>query len=265
MKIIDAHVHIYPDSIVDKATKNIRSFYGADYLPKIDGHIDHLLEIGKSIGIEKYVVHSCATSLHQVKSINDFIYKQITLHKEFIGFMTLYPGMSEEEIKNEVDLRKSQGFKGIKLHPDFQQFSIDDERMYSVYKIAENNMPILFHVGDPRSEYSLPSKLAKIAKMYPQLLCIAAHFGGWSRWDEIDCYLGLENIYFDTSSTLALYDKEKAKKIIYKHGVKKFFFGTDFPMWDPKTEVQRILDLNLPDKDLENIFYKNFERVFDLN
>lgn len=264
-EIIDAHVHIYPDSIVDKATANIRNFYNAKNMPSVDGHTSSLIQNGRMLGVQKYVVHSCATSLHQVKPINDFIYSQMQLHSEFIGFLTLYPGMNEEEIIDEISKRYNQGFKGIKLHPDFQKFNIDDEVLYPIYKYASSKMPILFHVGDPRSELSRPYKLAKIAKMFPNLTCIGAHFGGWYRWEELDCYLGLDNVYFDTSSTLAFLSNEKALKLMYKHGIDKFFFGTDFPMWDIKIELDRVLNLGLSSVDLEKVLSKNFKRVFNID
>ena len=54
------------------------------------------------------------------------------------------------------------GFKGIKLHPDFQKFNVDDEIAEKFYKLASNKLPILLHMGDDRYEYSIPAKLVNI-------------------------------------------------------------------------------------------------------
>ena len=95
MEIIDAHVHIYPDKIALKASKAIGDFYGIpmDY----DGTVNGLLEVGKKAGISRYLVHSVATTPHQVHSINTFILEQLKAHKEFIGFITLHPDLTIDE------------------------------------------------------------------------------------------------------------------------------------------------------------------------
>ena len=41
----------------------------------------------------------------------------------------------------------SLGLKGVKLHPDMQQFKIDDYRMLKIYELCEGKLPILIHTG----------------------------------------------------------------------------------------------------------------------
>jgi predicted TIM-barrel fold metal-dependent hydrolase len=122
----------------------------------------------------------------------------------------------------------------------------------------------LFHAGDNRYEYSAPARIAKIAKLFPDLTVISAHFGGYHRWSEVGVYQGLDNVYFDTSSSFFMISYDEAKEIIDKLGVDKFMFGTDYPMWQAKDEVQHILNMNLSNEDNEKIFYKNAERVLQL-
>ena len=95
MKIIDAHAHIYPDKIAEKATRAIGDFYGLNM--ELTGTPERLAEEGKAAGISRFVVHSCATKAHQVRSINEFIKEETALHPEFIGYMTLHQDMTENE------------------------------------------------------------------------------------------------------------------------------------------------------------------------
>ena len=62
---------------------------------------------------------------------------------------------------------------------------------------------------------------------------------------------------FDTSSSLPFISAEKATNIIYMLGAEKFFFGTDFPMWDAETELKRFDRLKITDDEKENILGKN--------
>ena len=112
MEIINAHAHIYPEKIAVKATEAIGAFYNIE-MAKTSGTAKSLIEDGKKIGVNKFVVHSVATTAHQVRSINEFIKKEIDEHKEFIGFMTLHQELSQDEIEKEIEWCVQNGFKGV--------------------------------------------------------------------------------------------------------------------------------------------------------
>lgn len=263
MEIIDAHAHIYPEKIAAKATDTIGIFYDIK-MEMPAGTPENLLEEGRRAGISRYVVHSVATTAHQVRSINEFIKREIDAHPEFIGFITLHQDLSEEEIIQEIDWAQANGFKGIKLHPDFQKFYIDDEAVEKFYRAASDKLPILFHIGDDRYDYSQPARLVKMAKKYPNTTFIAAHFGGYRCWSEASIYQGLSNVYFDTCSSLPMISTELAKEIIDLLGAEKFFFATDFPMWDASGELERFNKIPLTEKEREMILGGNIKRLLHL-
>ena len=263
MEIIDAHAHIYPEKIAAKATDTIGVFYDIK-MEMPAGTADRLVEVGEQAGISRYVVHSVATTPRQVRSINEFIKRETEAHPEFIGFITLHQDLSEEEIFAEVEWAVENNMHGIKLHPDFQKFNIDDEVAEKFYRAAEGRLPILFHIGDDRYDYSKPERLVKMAKKYPGVNFIAAHFGGYRCWGDAALYKGLKNVYFDTCSSLPFISAEEAKKIIDMHGADKFFFATDFPMWDATAELERFNKIPLTDEEREMIFSKNIKRLLKL-
>ena len=264
MEIIDAHAHIYPEKIAEKASRAVGDFYGIpmEYV----GTTEKLLEEGKKAGISRFLVHSVATTPHQVHSINTFIYNEMQAHPEFIGFITLHPDLTETEVKEEIKFAIDNGFKGIKLHPDFQKFYIDDPNLFKIYKEASGKLPILFHMGDKRYDYSSQERLVRVANEFKNLKCIAAHFGGYSTWGNFKEYLNLkyDNVYFDTSSSLYFLEPYKARQIINAFGVDKFFFGTDYPMWDAKEELERFFALGLTEEENELILSKNIKKLLNL-
>ena len=219
---------------------------------------------GSVAGVTKYVVHSCATKAVQVRSINEFVNEEIDKHDNFIGFMTLHQDLTEEQIEEEVSWCVKNGFKGIKMHPDFQRFDIDGEDAKKIYRIVGDRLPILFHTGDDRYDFSKPYRLVNVAKEFKNVNFIGAHFGGYRCWHEIDIYKGLENVYFDTCSSLMFISAEKAKEIIDKLGSEKFFFGTDFPMWDAVGELERFNKIKLTEKEREGIFAKNIKNLLKI-
>ena len=263
MEIIDAHAHIYPEKIAEKATLAIGSFYDIK-MEMPDGTAKRLIEDGKKANISRYLVHSVATTAHQVRSINEFIKKELDEHPEFIGFITLHQDLTEEEVNNEVIWALDNGFKGVKLHPDFQKFYIDDINAEKFYRAVGDKLPILFHTGDDRYEYSKPERLVKMAKKYPKVNFIGAHFGGYRCWDNANLYKGLKNVYFDTSSSLMFISTKKAKEIIDLLGVDRFFFGTDFPMWDAKKELERFYKIPLTEEERKLILADNLKKLLNL-
>ena len=265
-EIINAHAHIYPQKIAEKATHAIGDFYDIK-MQMPAGTTDRLLSTGKDAGISKFVVHSCATKPHQVRAINEFIKSEIDAHQEFIGFMTLHQDLTETEIEEEISWCLERGFRGIKLHPDFQKFYIDSEDAKKIYRaVSKINkpFPILFHIGDDRYDFSNPNRLVKIAKEFPMVTFIAAHFGGYRMWDKHIVYKGLDNVYFDTCSSLMFITPGKAKQIIDDLGYEKFFFGDDFPMWDIKGELERFFEIPLTEQERQAILSKNIKKLLDI-
>lgn len=258
-RIIDGHAHIFPQKIAEKAVASIGGFYDLE-MRAGRGTSEALLESGGKIGTERYLVCSTATRPGQVQSINDFILEETRKHPEFVGFATLHPEM--EGLEEEFERILERDYAGIKLHPDFQRFAIDDEQAFPIYRMAaETGLFILFHTGDARYEFSSPRKLAAVTEKFPGLFCIAAHFGGYQRWQEAyDCYES-PRIYMDTSSALFRLTEEEALRFFEKFGWDHFFWGTDFPMWKHEEELARFEALPLGKEAQEAILAGNFARV----
>lgn len=262
MKIIDAHTHIFPDKIAIKASGNIGAFYGIPMYT--DAMVQTLLREEASIAAERFLVCSSAVSADQTVPINDFIAKSCKEHPEMVGLGALHPDF--EDISGELDRIAEMGLVGIKFHNDFQKFPIDDEKALPMYReIAKRGLPVLFHMGDKRYDFTGPKRLKNLMLKVPDLKVHAAHFGGYSQWDEVDCLeRDPDRLVFDTSSSLAFMNTEKAKRLIERFGIESFLFGTDFPMWNAEKEVQRNLALGLTKKENELLFAENFIRFYQI-
>lgn len=259
--IIDSHNHIYPAHVAGKAVDAIGQFYSLPIYGA--GHSEDLLAQGGKIGVKRYVVHSVATDPAQVKSINNFIAREVAAHEEFIGFATLHPAMKRpaDEIKRVRDL----GLCGIKMHPDFQTFNIDDEHVLPLYEAIGSDLPIVLHLGDPTRDYSAPQRLARVLEWFPEHTFIAAHFAGYTRWEEAKQCLFGKNLYMDTSSSLFLLEPTEAVAMIRLHGVDKVLFGTDYPAFTHEHEFKRFMALPLTEEERCAILGDNVKRLLNID
>lgn len=260
-EVIDFHCHVFPEAVAAKATNNVGNYYSINMQGK--GLATELESFNKNFPVKGYVIHSSATTPHQVPHVNDFIADYVKKDSCFIGLGTIHPGY--ENYKQEIYRIKTLGLKGIKFHPDFQGFKIDDPEMFPIYDfLASQGLPALFHVGDENTDNSTPQAMAAVLDMFPNFTVIAAHMGGFSKWDEAEKCLYGKNVYFDTSSTVIRISHEHLRELIYEHGTDKILFGSDYPVQTTQQAYEDMQKLNLPQEDLEKILHKNAEKLLGL-
>ncbi len=262
-KVINAHCHIYPEKIASKAVMGIRDFYDLDM--SLNGTIDGLINDGNKVGVVHYLIHSVATTPKQVKSINEFISGEVKKHPDlFTGFGTLHP--DGDDIQGDFDYLIELGLKGVKLHPDFQQFALNEERAFELGEVINaGNVPVLIHCGDFRYNYSNPEQLIPFLDKFSELTVIGAHFAGWSMWEDATRQLAdTENLYVDLSSSLYALSPETAKELIDAYGVDRVLWGTDFPMWGSESEMEYFNKIDLTEKERSMILYENAFKLLKL-
>lgn len=261
--IIDFHTHAYPPAIAQKGTRFVCDFYEFPHNQDDDaGTKAHLDACCRAADVDYKVLLAVAVRPNNVESINHWL--EGCLDERTFGFGTLHPGYTDPV--SQLEQFRTRGFSGLKFHPDMQQFNIDDPRMDPIYKwCAANDLPICFHSGDPRYDYSSPLRLARVLDRYPSLRVIAAHLGGYRQWDsEIDVLIGRENVYFDTSSAITFLPPERSLEIIRAHGADKVFFGTDYPITTQAKELERFAALGLTQGEAEAILFGNAAKFLGL-
>jgi len=256
MTIFDMHDHVFPAKISQKAAESIGDFYS--YPMSGNGTIDQLLMWHEAAGVGHALIHSVAVAPKNVPAINYFISECVTANPgHCTGFGAIHPDCEDfDEVIREA---KACGLKGFKMHPDMQRFALDSPRSMEMFEAIEAaGLPVLIHTGDPRFDFSHPSQMYRVLKHCPKLKCIAAHLGGHREWEEaIELLAPLDNVWVDTSSSLAFLDPAEAVRIIRCYDRERVFFGTDFPMWNTKEELTRFEALPLTDGEKERILSLN--------
>ena len=254
--VIDVHAHIYPDNIAEKAAMNIGYFYDK-HMTNPNGSVKRLLEIGDRAGVDKFVVHSAATTPHQVDSINHFVMASAAAHPDkIVPFAALHPDV--DDLEGTIENIIAAGFRGIKLHPEFQHILLDEPKTMRLFEIVDGRLPVLTHCGDYRLDNSSPARVKNVMRAFPHQKLICAHLGGWTVWQKAAKELaGQADVWVDTSSALYALKPDEAARIIHGYGVERTLFGVDFPMWSPAEELERFMALPLTDAEREKILWTN--------
>ena len=261
MTVIDCHCHIYPEKIAQRAAGSVGDFYNIPMFT-LDGTSAKLLELCENTPITHHVVCSVATKPATVETINTFIAEQCQIHPNFIGVATMHQDYEDPE--REINRAIEMGLKGIKLHPDTQEVNLDDPRLMNVYEIIAGRIPLMVHTGDYRYDYSHPRRLKKVLSTFPDLVVNAAHFGGWSVYDYAFELLECERCFVDACSSMEYLGPRRTLELVRAYGTDHVMFGSDFPMWNPATELERLTQLPFSDDELENLLWHNCERYLNV-
>lgn len=258
--IFDIHTHAFPEKIATKATERL-SYSAGGLIPLTDGTFEGLSDFMKEEGVCGFAVQNIATNPGQMKKVNDFAASCI--RESVFPFGSVHP--DAPDALDELCRIKEMGLKGIKLHPDYQGFFADSEKMFPIYKKAsELSLIILFHAGYdygfPAPYHCMPKNLAR-ALTHIDTPVIAAHWGGVSAGEEVLSHLCGLPVYFDTSFGYGTKPRDEALKIIEKHGADKMVFGSDCPWHSPKMELRLLSTLELSESELSDITYNNAKKL----
>ena len=255
--IIDFHAHAFPDELAPRAMKKLIE-EAPDVKAYLDGTTAALLESMKRAGIAKSVVCCIATRPEQFEPI--FKWCKKVRSDKLILFPSVHP--RDANWLERLELVKAEGFRGIKLHPYYQDFYVDENRLLQMYqKLCDEDLLVVIHTGFdiafPRIRRADPKRLLAVKRAFPDLKLITTHLGAWEQWDEVEELLTGEPIYMEISFAFDYLSAEKARRMIMGHPDEYLLFGTDSPWTDQEKTVSQLKNLGLPEKKLKRMLSDN--------
>lgn len=283
MKVIDIHVHAFPDNIAGKAVGKLQGM--SHTKPFTDGTVAGLAASMTEAGIACSVLQPVATSSKQVPHVNDSAMRINERGAEagIFSFGCMYPDF--EDWHGELGRIARAGLKGIKIHPVYQGVDIDDKRYLNILcRAGELGLIVLMHAGLDVSFHgadggqALPEKILRAVRSVGPVTLILAHMGGWRCWDEaeellsgtgayIDTALSIGSMtpngdgYYRTPDELAMLSVDGATRLIRRFGADRVLFGTDSP-WSSQADTLRTIQaLPLTEDEKAAILYGNAARL----
>lgn len=255
--LIDFHTHAFPDKIASAAVSKLVHASGGVF-PQTKGTVSSLKEEMDADGVDISVVLSIATNPHQQAKVNDFAIS-IDRDDRIVAFGSVHP--DAPNALEELERIHDAGLKGVKFHPQYQNFYANDEKMKPIYrKISQLGLITLFHAGEdygyPPPYMGMPEHLLG-ARKWLDTPMVAAHWGSFSCYHEVLETLCGEDIWFDLSFGYSAIPRPVAQKIVEKHTPDKLLFGSDMPWHRPSWELRLLDTLDLSASDREKICFRN--------
>ena len=198
--------------------------------------VEALLSDLDRAGVDKAVVFGRIANFRE--EFNDFIAECVATHPDrLIGFAVVNPRRENgaEELRRAVtDL----GMKGLKLHPTWHSYHIDDhELMDPIFRTCDQfGIPVLIH-GVMDSHFLFPHQFGVIAARYPGLTIVWEHMGEFQNVDLAMRIAGSHaNIHFGTSMTFTS-TITRAYGVV---GAERILMGTDWPFQDQRAEICKV-------------------------
>ena len=264
MRAIDFHTHAFPDFLAERAVASVTDRADLQH-PHHDGTVSGLLRSMDDAGIEISVVACIATAEKQVPGI--LKWSQEIASDRIAPFPSVYPFSAD--VVDQVRRIADAGFKGIKLHPLYQEFEVLDERLGPTYAaIAEAGLILLFHSGDDLAflgdHRCMPSTMMEVQKRFPNLRMVLSHLGGfWQYTDFVRHGLG-SDAYIEVSFGIPDEPSETFTRVVRKHTPGRVMFGTDSPWNDQRAEVEKLTRVIDNPRLLEDILWNNAARLLGI-
>ncbi|MDP4126775.1 MAG: amidohydrolase family protein [Bacillota bacterium] len=264
-KICDAHIHLFPERLMGAI-------------------LDWFVQQGWTMPYQKQSNETLLNYLKTIKVSSAFVLGYV--HKKDISaginlflknlcenYPHLYPfaALHQDDQKPEKILSQAMdewNFPGVKIHTFVQKVSVNDRRLWPLYRmLCERRKGLILHLsGMPvESPYTRVESLFDVLKSFPNLKVIIAHMGLPNDFSLAlklaACY---SNVYLDTAYILGnprFPMRDEWLKAIVDYPT-KFIFGTDYPIMDysPRDAIQALNQLPISKEIKTNLFWNNAMR-----
>jgi predicted TIM-barrel fold metal-dependent hydrolase len=131
--VIDFHTHVFPDELAERAVTGLYSKVNY-YVDRIysDGSLNGLISNMDRWGVDISVVQPIAIRKAHTKTVN--LWAQSICSERIISFGSI--AADTDDYKRDIDFVVSLGLKGLKFHPEYQDFIVDDIKMLRIYDYA---------------------------------------------------------------------------------------------------------------------------------
>lgn len=177
-----------------------------------------------------------------------------------VGFCRVNPNYGPRALDEMKRCHEEYGFRGLKLHPDWEFFYINGRPAHAVYeRAAEYGWPVVLHTG--YYPLSHPTPILSVAKAFPTVDFVLFHLSYRHTSDAIIVARQCPNVYLETSGNATA---QAIAEVLSSVGSSRLIYGSDIPYTTPDDVQRKIRQQPLvADEDEELIFGGTMRRLLE--
>lgn len=274
MRIVDAHVHIFPEEIVQYRERFLgrdewfRQLYESPRarLATAEDLIASMDECGVDLSI------ACGFPWRDQELCryhNDYMRESARRYPDRIAWLAIVSPAEGGNAGVLLEDAFDHGARGVgELNADAQAFELDRPEMLEPIAAVciSRNKPVMFHTSEPVGHdypgkgVSTPAKLLRLLAAYPDLRVVAAHWGGGLPFYELmpEVETATVNLAYDSAASTYLYDHRVFETVVSIVGEERVLWASDYPVlkqgpllrkvrgrcWSSGTALPRVLGEN---------------------
>lgn len=230
-----------------------------------NGTLAGLRDSMAAAGIGRSVICNIATDPAHFENILNWC--RSIRSSDIVPLPSVHPedGFFGEHLQRIAD----EGFAGIKIHPYYQNFVLDDPQLAPFFREIERlGLLVVSHTGfdaafrDRDGErIADPSRILRLLDRHPELRFVATHFGAWEDWDEVERLLIGQPILMEISFAFGRMPENRIRRMLEAHSQEYLLFGTDSPWTDQKSALDALRSLGLEQELEDTVLRRNARRL----
>jgi uncharacterized protein len=256
--LADVHVHLWPVAFTPKELQVYFQKRGiADRLARAVS-AEGILEMMDGNNIAVSVVSGVpytGCSGDDLEAMNRYTHEEVKKSGgRLVGLCVVDPLGGAAALARVRAWIEEKGFKGVKLHPSFQQVMPNDPALYPLYGLVqEYRMPVLFHSGPigiapAKDKFSSIESFDDVACDFPSLPLILGHAGRPKYAQTANLLRKHRNVAIDISANfarLAGFEAAPMEELLYQVKTlagtcQRVLFGSDYPIYYQKETAEAL-------------------------
>jgi predicted TIM-barrel fold metal-dependent hydrolase len=268
--VVDAHVHLMPDRLVEAIQQTLAAESGWPFIHPAD-HEATVATLGNE-GVERFFALPYAHRPGLAADLNEWVCETAETTAGAIPFATVHA--ADDDVGGIVERAVTDGARGLKFQLPVQGFAADDPGLDPAYEVAvDHDLPIVFHAGTAPMFRDDPTvgvdRFESFIASYPEIRACAAHMGTF----EVDAFCDLarthENVFLDTTFAMSAvvdeymdFDPWSVSNETLVELSESVMYGSDLPNIPYAYEQERahLLERDLPVEVQRDIFSRTARR-----
>lgn len=234
--------------------------------------IEELVRRLDRAGVDRALTWLRPPYMREIDDSNAYVHEATQRYPDrILGFGWADPHLGLENAKEAIRrCIDDYGFYGVKLNGAQNSYYIDDPKLSLplVEEIARTGKLLAFHVGTDAYETTHPFRVAKVARMFPELQILMVHMGGVAHHDlsnaAIEIARECPNLFLVGSGVRS----RAILKAIKTLGAERVCFGSDTPFEVTHVEVAKyhaLLEGEVTPQEKQLIMAGNIARLMGLD